>query len=404
MGADKRTLYITDYCLTPGERINNSGILCEDNKILAVGGASAFVKEPGLHVVELPGAYAMPGFVDTHIHGAGGFDASLAYEENADISLMSALLASRGVTSFVPTVASGPKDKMLAAISCLASMLERDMPGAEPVGIHVEGPFLCPEKRGSQRLEDLRTVDIGLAREIAAAGRGKIIFWTFAPELSGAEKLIELMLENSIKPSMGHSQADEEHVLRAVEAGALRCTHLYNGMPPLHQRDICLTSVALTDDRITIEMISDGYHIHPRMVDLACRSKPKDKLLGISDAVQAAGLGDGDYRMGLVDIKVSNGHAVTKDGVIAGTTLTLDKVWYNFLMYSHMKPEDSAACFTLNPARDAGLQNRGEIAPGKRADIAVFDAFTNKTRLTVVAGKIVHSNGSQEDRQSANEQ
>ena len=386
-----RKLYITDYCLTPHENVPRSGILCKGDKITAVGGASAFSREEDMEIVELPGTYAVPGFIDTHINGAGGFDASTSYERGADMGSMCKVLASHGVTSFVPTIVSAPFDKMILAISSTVKMLDGGYNGAVPVGLHIEGPFINKEKHGSQRMEDiLGQVDLGMLREIIAEGRGRIKLFTFAPELSGSLKLIEMLLENGIKPSMGHSLASEEEVLRAVEAGVCRCTHLYNGMPALHHRDIALTAVALTDDRISIELILDGEHLHPRMVDLACRSKPKDKLIGVSDAIQGLGLNDGKYHLGVSKIRVKDGVVTTEDGVLAGTTLTLEKGWQHLVTYSHLRATEAAACFTINPARDIGLENTGELRPGKLADISFFDTATNKTRLTVSKGRIVY--------------
>ena len=387
----RRALYITDFCLTPCQNVPNCGILCQGDKTLAVGGASAFTDEPDLEVFHLRGMYATPGFIDLHIHGAGGFDSSTAHEEGVSIDQMCLTLASHGVTSFMPTIISSARTQMPASISAIAEMIDKPHPGAEPVGIHVEGPFLNQEKHGSQRIEDLIDIDLGFARELIAAGNGKIKVMTFAPELPGAIELIELMLASGIKPSMGHSLADEAHVLKAVDAGATRCTHLYNGMPPLHQRDVALTAVALTDDRITIELILDGSFLHPRMVDLACRAKPKGKLIGISDAVQGAGLNDGRYHLGSSAIDVREGRVTNQDGVLAGTTLTLEKGWHNLITCTHMKSTDAAACFSLNPAFDIGLADVGEIRPGKRADISFFDTATNKTSLTICRGQIVYA-------------
>ncbi|MDD3118960.1 MAG: N-acetylglucosamine-6-phosphate deacetylase [Victivallales bacterium] len=386
-----RKLFITGYCLTPHQRIGNGAILTQGEKILAIGGDSGFVREPGLEVIELPDCYATPGFVDSHIHGSGGFDSCAASADGVDINEMCKVLARHGVTSFVPTVISAPPEKILSNLDILTTMLSRpDYPGAEPVGIHIEGPFINRLKHGSQRVEDIRDIDLGLAREIIAAGKGKLKVVTFAPELENAVKFIELLLENHIHPAMGHSIAGEQDILRAVDAGARRCTHLYNGMPPLHQRNASLGAVALTDDRITIEMILDGsYLLHPRMLDLACRAKPKDKLIGISDCVQGADLRDGHYHLGLSEIEVHGGLATTADGTLAGTTLNLAKGWQCLKNYSHLNNNEAAACVTINPALSLDLDDRGLLRPGKRADISFFYQKTNEARLTVSRGRIV---------------
>lgn len=384
-------LILTDYCLTPHKRIVKSGILCEKDKIIAVGGASAFVREPDIDIIELENAYAVPGFIDSHIHGAGGFDSSNPDEAGRSLQDMGNVLAAHGVTTFVPTVVSARIDKMLTNLSKLADMIDSHAEGVEPVGIHVEGPFINKVKHGTQFEEDLvQKVDLGLLKDIIDAGKGKVKKITFAPELEGAIKLIEFLKEHNIQPSMGHSIAREADVLRAIDAGARNCTHLFNGMPVLHQRDIALTAVALTDERVTIELILDGKHLHPRMIDLSCRCKPKDKVIGISDSNQGTGMNDGNYHIGPSLIHIENGVATTDDGALAGSTMLLDSGWHSLMTYSHMMDIDAAACTTFNPAVNLGLEDRGQLLPGKRADIAIFESETSKSLITVAGGRIIY--------------
>lgn len=386
----RRVLYIVDYCLTPQEQIKNAGILCEDDSILAMGGSSAFTQEEGLEVIKLKDVYAVPGFIDTHIHGAGGFDSSAADEHKDNIESMCQILASHGTTAFLPTIVSEEWQKMLKVIDTLANIVDKEYDGAKPVGINIEGPFINGHKRGAQQQTNIRSIDIGEAKELIATGKNKIKIMTFAPELKGSTELVELLRENNIIPSMGHCIADEKIVLRAVDAGALRCTHLFNGMPQLHQRDIGLAALALVDNRLDVELILDGALIHPRMIELACRAKPKTKIIGISDAVEGMGMSDGKYHLGESEIKVQNGKVTTIDGTIAGTTQSLEKGWQHLAEASHMIRRDAAACLSINPARSIGLKNRGELKPGKYADIAFFNTKTHNARLTVSKGKIVY--------------
>jgi N-acetylglucosamine-6-phosphate deacetylase len=387
----KRKLYITDYCLTPTKRIEKSAILCQDDRILAIGGASAFEREPELEVFEFENAYATPGFIDTHIHGAGGFDSSSAYTGREQIENMSRILAERGVTTFVPTVVTSEYDTMLKNLSALADMMDHPLPGATVAGIHIEGPFINRKKCGSQLSEDIRDVDTGFARELLNAAKGKVRKMTFAPELKNSELLVELLCEENVRPSMGHSIAGEEDALRAVDAGARYCTHLFNGMPPLHQRNVTLTAVALTDERVTVELIIDGRHLHPRMVDLACRCKPADKVVGISDATMAAGMPDGHYHIGPSAIEVHDGFSQTANGTLAGTTTLLDTGWHSLMSYSHMPETAAASCVTLNAALMLGLEDRGVLLPQKRADIAFFERGSNRPLMTVRGGEVVYN-------------
>jgi len=391
----KRKLFISDYCYTPKKRIVNATILCENDKIAAIGNASAFSPDPKLDVYDLRGTYAVPGFIDTHIHGAGGFDSSTVDEGTEDFRLMCKTLASHGVTSFLPTLISRPKDKLLASISAFATLLKKNHIGAEPLGIRLEGPYISRIKRGSQNANYIRPIDLGELKEMISAGEGKIKIMTFAPELNNSIKLIEILVENNIIPSMGHTMADELTVLKAIDAGVSHCTHLYNGMPILHHRSVGIAGVALTDDRVTIEIILDGFHIHPRMIDIVSRTKPKDKIIGVSDAIQGAGLKDGTYHLGKTKIEVINGRAETKDGTIAGTTLTLERGWNILVNHSQLDFKDAAACLTTNPARLLNLKDHGELRPGRNANIAFFNTKTNKAVLTVRSGKIVYNDKNQ---------
>lgn len=385
-----RCLYLADYLITPDRRIDNGAVLCENEWILAVGGVSAFTMEPELEVFEFSNAYLTPGFIDTHIHGAGGFDASSVDLSPNPIDSMSRILAERGVTSFFPTVVAAPREAMLANLRRLAEEAVRDLPGAAASAINIEGPFINPLKRGAQLESAIVPVDLGYARELIEAGNGLVKVMTFAPELKDSEKLIELLLEHGVRPSMGHCIANEEETLRAVDAGASYCTHLFNGMPPLHQREMGLSGIALTDDRVTVELIIDGRHIHPRMVDLACRCKTAAKLVGISDCTMAAGMPDGEYRIGPSLIRVQDGYSQNEQGALAGTTTMLDTGWHSLMSAGHLTELQAAAAVTSNPAGIFKLNDRGMLQPNRRADLAIFECKTNRPLLTVRNGEVVY--------------
>lgn len=385
-----RRLFIADHLITPDHRVENGAVLCEDDRILAVGGLSAFEMEPQLEVFRFENAYMTPGFIDTHIHGAGGFDCSSLTVSPNPIDSMSRILAERGVTSFFPTVVAAPAADMLENLSLLAAEMSRELPGAEAVGINSEGPFINPFKRGAQQEESILPIDLGFARELIEAGQGKIRVMTFAPELDKATELVEFLLENGVKPSMGHSIANEQQTMRAIDAGACYCTHLFNGMPPLHQREMGLSSIALTDNRVTVELIIDGRHIHPRMVDLACRCKSQRQLVGISDCTMAAEMPNGEYRIGPSLIRVKDGFSQTEQSVLAGTTTMLDAGWHSLMSCGHLAETQAAMAVTSNPAAAFQLTDRGLLQPNRRADLAVFEQKTNRPLLTVCNGRIVH--------------
>jgi N-acetylglucosamine-6-phosphate deacetylase len=386
---EKDFILHVNSCFTPREEIHNASILCRDGKIMAFGGHSALPKIEGITQITLPNCKAIPGLIDTHLHGSGGFDAMDADTDDG-IERMSAALARHGVTAFIPSVLSAPLPKMIRVLEALADCCEREYMGARPIGIHLEGPYLSVKKRGAQPAGFIRPVDINNARKLILAGKGKIRTMTFAPELHDCDLLINLLLEHNIVPSMGHSQADSKAALKAVAAGATRCTHLFNGMPLLDQRNASLTTIGLTDDRLTIELIVDGIHVNPHMIDIACRAKPHNRLVGISDATQGAGLPEGRYHLGTDEIIIADGQCRrVSDGRLAGSSLTLDRSLRNLINYSSMPVTEALACYTLNAAQSIGATDIGEIQPGKRADLVVVNEAW-EVQLTIVNGRIVY--------------
>ena len=385
-----RRLYAADYLITPDRVIKHGAVLCENERIIGVGGISGFAVEPEIELFHFENAYITPGFLDTHIHGAGGCDCSRCMTSPRDLAAMSSILGERGVTSFFPTVVADSKEQMLKNLEELSNAMRAPLPGAEAIAINVEGPFLNTKRAGSQPLEVLCGIDTGFARELIAAGNGLVKIMTFAPELKESDKLIALLREENVIASMGHSLANETQTLRAIDAGATHCTHLFNGMEPLHQRQVGLAGIALTDDRVTVELIIDGRHVHSRMVDLACRCKPDNRLIGISDCTMASGMPDGDYRIGPSEIRVIGGFSQNAEGKLAGTTTMLDTGWQSLMSCGHLSETRAAEAVTNNPARHFGFDDRGILLPGKRADLAVFELGTNRPLMTVRRGEFIY--------------
>lgn len=379
-----------DACLTPGETVHQASVLCRNGLIEAMGAFASLTALAGaVPCIDMRGCQAIPGLVDTHLHGSGGVG-TMDADQVESLAPISQMLARHGVTSFISTLLSAPQARMLQVADALSQLSEDTLPGAVPLGLHYEGPYLRVEKRGAQRERYIRPIDLGEARELLAAGQGKVRMMTIAPELKDSERLIELLLEFNAIPSMGHSLADENAVIRAIDCGATRVTHLYNGTTRLDQRNSGLTAVALVDDRVTIELIADGIHVHPVMLEIACRTKPLDRIVGISDATQGAGLKDGLYHLGDDRVEIANGWCRRYvDGRLAGSCLTLDQAMRNLPKFASLKREQVLACFTRNPAVSLGFHDRGVLLPGKRADIAVVDADWN-VRMTIVGGRIVY--------------
>jgi len=353
-----------------------------------MGGYSALPHLDDIPSIDMSDCQVIPGLVDTHLHGTGGF-ASMDADRKSDLSGIARTLAAHGVTSFVATVLAAPQEKMLAVIRALAKQAGPNPYGAELVGIHLEGPYISFERRGAQSAEAVRAIDVGEVQALLEAGNSHIKTMTFAPELPDSEALLEVLLAHGVTPSMGHSSADEAAVLRAINAGARRCTHLFNGMPPLNQREASLTSLGLTDDRLVIELTCDGVHVHPRMIDLACRSKPRPGVVGISDATQGAGLEDGIYHLGEDEVCIAEGFCRrVSDGKLAGSCLTLDQALRNLRDFTTLPRPDVVACYTANAAASIRLTDRGIIQPGKRADLTVVNDRW-EVQMTIVNGRVV---------------
>jgi N-acetylglucosamine-6-phosphate deacetylase len=382
-----------DFCVTPQQRINNAAILVLDGTVQAFGGLSAFTDLDDIEIISMPGCYAAPGFVDTHLYGAGGFDCMHA-DTQPDATQMSIALAAHGVTKFVPTTQSASPEKLFAVVSALGELCEKgdSLPGAVPVGIHMDGPFINPVKGGAHPAKHIRPIDLEEMQALLDEARGWIKIVTFAPELEDAVPLTELLVANGVVAAMGHTLATQHQVQAVIDAGATRCAHLYNGMEPLRQRSLGLAAMAMMNDDIWVEIIPDGIHIHPGMIDLACRCKEHEKIVCISNSNEAAGLHrDGVFRLGDEHIEITDGIARLKGraDVIAGSVNCLDENFRALGKFSSLGLEEGIACAGRNAAFSIGLHDAGEIRPGKRADLVVLD-HDHRVQMTMINGKIVY--------------
>jgi N-acetylglucosamine-6-phosphate deacetylase len=306
----------------------------------------------------------VPGFLDTHVHGAMGTsfaavgtDPSPAIEHHART----------GSTRVVASLATGRIPALIARMSELVPLV-RD---GTLAGIHLEGPFLSPARRGAHNPDLLRTPDAATLDALLAAGEGGLRMITIAPELPGGLEAIRRIADAGVVVAVGHSDGSADVVLRAVDAGATVVTHLFNGMPPLHHRSPGPVGVALTDDRLTVELIGDGVHVDDRAIDLVRRAAPGRWTL-VSDAVAAAGLGDGRHELAGSQVVVSGG-AVTVEGTsaLAGSTMPLAGAARRLVARGAPLAELVAATSTV-PARSLGLAS-GRLVPGEAADLVELD-------------------------------
>jgi N-acetylglucosamine-6-phosphate deacetylase len=351
--------------LTPLKSIAGGSLLCRGGRIIGVGteteieriirGRHDRAARFELEILDFPGLTAVPGFVDIHVHGGGGADFMDADPRAARTVLETHL--KQGTTSIVPTLMTASAEDILKSISVVRECQEES--GPEILGLHLEGPYIAAEKRGAQPAEHIRRFSTAeMSRFIKASGNTiKIV--TLAPELEGAARFVRFLGGRGIIASAGHSAATIEQAEAAIRTGIRHGTHLFNAMTGLFHRDPGLAGALLLDDRVSVELIADGIHLHPAILRLVARLKPPEKIILVTDATRPAGLSGAPLR--------------TEDGRLYGSTITLADAVRNMSRLAGLPLERVLPMATLNPARRIGAQAKGRLAPGADADIVLLD-------------------------------
>ena len=346
---------------------------------------------PGLSgeaCMNIRGCYLLPGFIDTHIHGAYGTRIS---DPEPDLPAMCRFEATQGVTSLAVTTASSPFENLLRQFRLIAAeAADPAHPGAKIAGIHAEGPFISAGKKGAMNAENLLLPDIGRLDALAEAGRGLLKIVTVAPELPGAIDLIRHAAGRGLTVSVGHTTADYAQTIAAFEAGASQLTHTFNAMSALNHRAPGAVGAGLTTPGVCCEMICDFVHLHPAVTRMIWMLKGAEQVNIISDSGHGAGLNVSEFTVDGVTRYVRDGVARLADGTIAGSIRTvLDGV--RDLLSIGIPLSDVSRMASLNPARSLKLENEiGSIAVGKKADLVVLDADYNVLH-TFIDGECVYS-------------
>ncbi len=367
--------------VTPVGIVEGKGLLFTDRIV----GISTEI--PDCETIDAKGGYVSPGLVDVHVHGYDGADAS---DGDLDgLRKMARGVARNGVTSFLPTTMTLPYEMLERAFDAARTLVKNPMPDeARALGVNAEGPFLSPIKRGAHDPRYLRLPDSDFLLKHADI----IKITTIAPELEGALECIEKVASAGMYVAIGHSTADFECARRAVDAGATQATHTFNAMPTLDHREPGLAGEVLWDERVYCELIADGFHIHPAWFKILRRVKV-DRLVLITDCTRAGGLADGDYDLGGQIMRVRGIQCLLPDGTIAGSVLRYNLAVKNMVEKGGVSVFEAFQMASLNPARAIGFGDRkGSLAPGKDADIAVFDAAFEPVQ-TIVAGETAFSRG-----------
>ena len=361
--------------------LSNPVVGIEDGRIASLSARKACEIPASSRILDYPGATLAPAFFDVHIHGAVGHDAMEATPEALDA--IGRFLAARGTGSYLATTVTAPLDVTLRALSGLAKLIAQPPTPAQarPLGIHLEGPFLSHVKRGVQPSEHLLAPDIALFDRFFDAAEGHIRLMTLAPELPGAVELTAHTTACGVRVSMGHSNATAAETRAAIAAGAVSATHTFNAMRALDHHEPGILGVVLTDDSIFAELICDGVHTAPEIAKLWWKAKGAERAILVTDAMSAAGMPDGEYRLGGFAVQVANGRAMAH-GVLAGSVLTLDRAVANFVRFTGAPLELALRLVTANPAAMTGLGDQvGSVAVGQPANLVAVDA----------AGKLVAS-------------
>ena len=368
------------------DRVLEGGIvIVEEEKIAGVFPKDQSPPLEGMVQHDYGASYITPGFIDLHLHGAMGRDVMDGTAES--LGEIADYQARCGVTGFVPTTLAAPLPAILDAVECVkAAMTDRKR--AEILGVYLEAPFLSVKKKGAQNPEFIRPIQAADIRLLAEAAQSLQAIVTVAPEVGANLSFIPALKEKGWVVSIGHSEATYEQAMMSFEKGITHATHLYNAMSGFLPREPGVIGAVLDSGGVTAELIADGIHVHPAALRLAIRQKGVERICLITDSLNAAGLGEGEYRVGGLDVVVGKGQARLKEsGALAGSILTLNQAVKNVIDWTGVSVPQAVRLASLNPARVLGLDSHiGSIEKGKLANLAVFDRDF-KVITTILRGR-----------------
>jgi len=380
---------MSDLLIEGGELVFPAGVkqgncVIQDRRISELGNDSGHsAKGFSGKVLEASGKYVVPGFIDLHVHGGGGADFMDA-EQDA-LRRILAFHAAHGTTGLLATVIPAPIRKIHQALKAATSFQ-----GPGILGIHMEGPFVSPEKSGALNIRWLLASSPQAFDSLVNGYAETIRMVTFAPELPNADTLLERIMAIGAIPSIGHTAAVYDQVTRMLALGASHFTHVPNAMRELHHREPGAVGAALDSDA-SVELIADGVHVHPAFVRLLANNRGYDRLCLITDAISASGLSDARCTLGRLEVHVQGGIARLADGTLAGSTLNMKEAVRNFMEFTGCSLPEAVRTATLTPARVLGIGHRkGSLELGKDADIVILDRELN-IHHTIIGGQVVYA-------------
>lgn len=367
--------------------MNNCAVLLKDYKIIDVFNETRFSSKrfkEDVRFIDMQGAYIAPGFMDTHIHGIGGVGTD---DMTADAILrMSEILPRYGVTSFIPTLYSAPKPQLLKAIQAVVEARGKES-GAKILGMHLEGPFISPDRLGVQSPESLSPVDLKYMDEILDAAKGLIINMTVAPELKNMRELALYCVSKGIVLQAGHTNATYDQMVEGMQVRILHTTHLFNAMSRMHHRDPGTVGAVFIHPEMSCELIADGIHINPNFIKFLLRCKPLDKLVLVTDSLKTTGQTEGALIANGDEVYLDKCFYRKSDNVIAGSALTMIQGVKNLVSFG-LSLEQAIQMASTNPAKIMRCDHLGLIAPGYDADLVVFNKNFD-ILYTIINGKML---------------
>jgi len=380
-----------DTIYSPFKRRDQVLLRIGQGRILELLDASESRDLPQRRVIYEPGAVVVPGFIDLHVHGAGGRDLMDGTRES--LQTVAETLARHGTTSFLATTLSAPDSDTEVAIAGFAAHRTAVTAGAFPLGIHMEGPYLNPVRRGTHNGSYLKNTSVPAFRRFIELSGNTVRKMTVAPEMDEGLRLVREAVSLGVRVSLGHSDATVEQARAAVDAGASQATHTFNAMRPFHQREPGILGLVLTDDRVYAEIIADGIHVHPAALRMLIRMKGVHRVLLVTDGLSAMDMPDGRYPLGDKTIVVQQGECRDPGGTLAGSTLTLDRAVLNLTSWLGLPLEQALVAASASPACSLGIADRkGILAAGADADLVFLDSGLNVLK-TMVGGRVVYSRG-----------
>jgi N-acetylglucosamine-6-phosphate deacetylase len=361
--------------LTPTAEIPDAGILIREGVIEAIGPRAEMSLPSGAQEITAQDKTAIPGFIDVHIHGAGGRDVMEATPDA--LAAVTQMVARRGTTSIVATTVTASPEDTIRSVEGISKYIcvqhESDAARAEVLGLHFEGPFINPARRGVHPQEWIKLPSAELLEKFLHAAAGKAQILTIAPELLGAMPCIDAARQAGLVVAMGHTDATYEQARAAIAHGARHAVHVYNAMRPFSHRDTGVLGAVFTSPEVTAELIADGVHVDEAAMRLLLQAKGAGSVILVSDGISATGMPDGKYMLGNFEVTVSGGVCRNSEGKLAGSTLTLDRALRNIVALG-VPLADAVRMLTLNPATLLGVEfKKGSLRVGADADILFLD-------------------------------